>query len=393
MSTTTAIVPTYNRARFVEACLKAILAQSRPVSEILVINDGSQDDTEQVVSGFGSSVSLVTTENRGKSAALNLALSRATGDYVWVIDDDDLVRPDALSALAGTLDLNDEVDIAYARHDRFGLDETTGKQVSLGTGYWTTCTPETFLISTMEDFFAHQPGMLARKSLYDAVGGFDETLTRSVDYEMLIRLARAGRAVEVLQIAFDQRVHDGERGAGAARISAGQRDTKWVENDKRVFERIYTDFPLEAFLPGGAPVRSPEDQRQAFLQRATIMARKKLWTKAAADWSMAARFAGPLSAEEIAIVRRATGSKYDCPELTEQRWLIGFLRSLSATSHTGFQISRAFARALLWPIRDAADKGEFRLALSRALFWARMPKLYRSRRDDQAAAWTSHAAD
>ena len=393
MSTTTAIVPTYNRARFVEPCLKAILSQSRPVSQILVINDGSQDDTEQVVSGFGSSVSLVTTENRGKSAALNLALSRATGDYIWVIDDDDLVRPDALSALAGTLDRHDDVDITYGRHDRFRVDETTGKQVSLGTGYWATCTPETFLISTLEDFFAHQPGMLVRKSLYDAVGGFDETLTRSIDYEMLIRLARAGRAVEVLQIAFDQRVHDGERGAGAARISAGERDTKWVENDKRVFERIYTDFPLDAYVPGGVPVRSPEDQRQALLQRATIMARKKLWTKAAADWSQAARFAGPLTAEEIAIIRRSTGSKYDCLELTEQRWLIGFLRDLSATSHTGFQISRAFARALIWPIRDAADKGEFRLALNRAALWVRTPKLLRFKRDHEAHTCTSQATD
>lgn len=384
MTTTTAIVPTYNRARFIEPCLNAILAQCRPASQILVIDDGSADDTAQVVTGFGSRVTLVTTENRGKSAALNLALSHAKGDYIWIIDDDDLVRPEALSALAGTLDRDAKVDMAYGRHDRFRIDEKTGTKTSLGSGYWTRCPSERFLTSTMEDFFAHQPGMLVRKSLYDAVGGFDETLTRSVDYEMLIRLARAGRAEEVPQIVFDQRIHDGDRGPFACRIDARQRDENWVENDKRIFERVYRQYPLDAYLPTGESASAPLSKRQALLQRATIMARKKLWTKATADWAMAAQFPGALTDEEIAIIRRATGSKYGCTELTDQHWLIGFLRDLGASSQTGLEISRAFARGLLWPVRNAAENGDFNLALARAVFWFQTPKFQRPGRNRQA---------
>ncbi|MEH6410697.1 MAG: glycosyltransferase [Hyphomonas sp.] len=375
MPTTTAIIPTYNREAFIGACLKAILSQSRAVEQIIVVNDGSCDGTSDIVSALGSRVSLIEIENQGKSRALNLALSKAAGDYIWVVDDDDLVRPDAHDILARVLDSQAAVDLAYGLHDRFREDPDTGERTSIGTGYWTTCHPDAFFVSTLEDLFVHQPGTLVRRSLYRRIGGYNETLKRSVDYEMLIRQARHGKVQEVDGVVFDQRIHQGDRGSSDFRFAANDRNDVWIEHDMAILETCRTELSLGEYLIGSRTIENELDQRQALLQRATIMARKQLWDHAASDWEAAARLAlPPLARDEILTIRRCSGSKYGPEALFAQTALPGFFRDLSRVSPVGAEVSRAFSRSLLWPIRKSLSEMDVLQTWNRAAYWLELAR-------------------
>src|ERR1700722_2884157 len=114
-----AIIPTYNRSGMLRARFDSILAQSRPMQEIIVVNDGSTDDTENVVKSYGDRVKLISKTNGGKSSALNSALARCTADYIWIFDDDDIAAPDSIDRLAEAMDIDSTIDYAYGTYQNF----------------------------------------------------------------------------------------------------------------------------------------------------------------------------------------------------------------------------------------------------------------------------------
>jgi len=349
---TTVIIPTYNRAVLLSETVESVLGQSLPVSEVLVVNDGSGDNTSAVVTAFGDAVTLIDKENSGKADSLNLALARAACDRIWIVDDDDLLRRDAHKILAGLLDAQPDAGFAYGRHERFTRKQPGGPKTCIGTGYWGDDDPDRFFVSTLEDFFVHQPGMIVHKALYDAVGSFDPLLPASEDYDMLIRLARAGRSVSTSEIVFYQRVHDGARGRSGEEYRASERETKWIQADQMIFERVRETLSLEEYIPVSRRADYREDglkQRAALLQRATVFARRKMWDIVLEDLSAATAILpnALLSPEETATLRRATLGKYGCRELIEEPDIIAGLKRIRDGSGLGKQITRVINRGLI----------------------------------------------
>jgi glycosyltransferase involved in cell wall biosynthesis len=368
---TSVILPTFNRRHLLRPSLNAVLAQVDERDEVIVIDDGSSDGTGELLVAYGNRVDTIRQANGGKAKALNAGLRRAKGQYVWIVDDDDIVCPTGLRDLLDLFDRNPDIDIAYGRHLRFRQD-SGGSVRMLDTGYWNDCPPDDLFVATLEDFFVHQPGMLVKRSLYRAVGNFDETLPRSIDYEMLIRLARRGRAASTDEVIFHQRQHDGDRGPATSRIKAQDRDAIWVAQDQQIFERLHATLPLESYLPDG-DLGTREQRRRALFQRGTVMARKKLWHLALSDFDLAlCESKAPLSQSDKLILRRATGSKYGCDEAMRNADLDAGLAALSQNHARGRDLSCALARGLLWRVRRALAVGHMRegwSVLSQALRW------------------------
>jgi glycosyltransferase involved in cell wall biosynthesis len=90
------IIPVYNGAKFIAETLDCILRQTAPPAEVIVVNDGSTDNSLSVIREFGDSVNLITTENKGGCAARNLGASRAQGNWLAFCDHDDLWLPSKL---------------------------------------------------------------------------------------------------------------------------------------------------------------------------------------------------------------------------------------------------------------------------------------------------------
>jgi glycosyltransferase involved in cell wall biosynthesis len=371
----TVLIPTFNRSAFLLESLESILAQTRPAHEIIIINDGSTDDTLEQLKAYEGRVRVLSKSNAGKSAALNFGLKHVTGDLVWIFDDDDLAAPKALETLVGLLEANPEADMAYGRHERFSV-AGSGEVRLLGTGYWTNCESDEFLTATLDDMFAHQQGMVVRKDLYDRVGAFDESLVRSQDYDMLIRLARVGTPVSTEEFVFQQRVHDGIRGTQAEQVQAKKRNSSWSQFDKVIFRNYYPQIELKEYLSDGRSISDPLNKRHALLRRASVMARKKLWELAIKDLRAAESVSeAPLSKPETVALRSAFASKYGCDEILTNSMLIDELCDLADVSLVGAQIVSSLARGLRWRVRSEFTKIRYLKSVS---YYLIMNKLKRA---------------
>lgn len=115
------IIPCYNAGRYLGECLESILAQDEPDFEAIIIDDGSLDNTLHVAQEYAEQderIRVYHQENRGVSAARNLGLSFAHGDWVTFVDGDDLVSADMLSVMLSAADEN--TDMVVCAHETFG---------------------------------------------------------------------------------------------------------------------------------------------------------------------------------------------------------------------------------------------------------------------------------
>ena len=349
----TVLIPTFNRSAFLVESIESLLAQTWPIHKIIVINDGSTDDTLDVMKAYEGRVDVVSKSNGGKAAALNLALELVPDGLVWIFDDDDLALPDGLATLMNILLNTPDSNMAYGRHERFRVD-AMGVERTLGDGYWRECESDEFLAATLEDMFAHQPGMIVRKELYDMVGPFDENLVRSQDYDMLIRLARVATPVSTEEYIFRQRIHDGVRGTKDNQVNVEMMSSSWAKFDKIIFRNIHPQLKLSEYLGKGKKVHNPASKRHALIRRSAVMARKKLWSHAMDDLRNAAVTSDePLTNSEITALRGALASKYGCEEVLQDPKLVDELCQLAMSSATGAQIVAALARGLRWRVRTS----------------------------------------
>ncbi len=292
----TVIIPTFNRSRYLGAAIQSILAQSLPATEIIIVDDGSTDDTPAIAQGFGAPVRYVRKENGGKSTALNLGLEHARGELIWMFDDDDIAAPKGLHYMVEGM-ARPDTDFVHGAYVTFRSEEYSGQGMldiaSKDVEHGGSCLGLYGLhISLMMQNFVMQPGMLVRRECYDALGPFDEKLIRSQDYDMLLKLARRFKGRPVDEVVFCQRHHRGRRGSLKNPVGAGKVNEAWIAYDRIIFERILDDYALMEFLPGGG-ARPPtvDDRATAHLIRGCIMGRKQLWDHAASDLAEAARLA------------------------------------------------------------------------------------------------------
>ncbi len=114
MITVSVVIPTYNRAALVRESIDSVLAQSRKDVEILVVDDGSTDDTPRIERDYAGRIVYLRQDNRGLNAARNAAIARARGQYIALLDSDDLHLPWTINLLVGLLGRFPQAGFAYA---------------------------------------------------------------------------------------------------------------------------------------------------------------------------------------------------------------------------------------------------------------------------------------
>lgn len=187
------IIPCYRQAHYLPAALESVFAQTYLSVEIVVVNDGSDDDTEVVARRYADRIRYVWKPNGGLSSARNAGIAAATGDYLLFLDADDLLHPDAISRL---------IEAVQHRPDRICL---------MGSKLFTnpdTIPQERECLPAATNFF---PGLihanlgpchafLCSKQRVLQVGLFDEGLRSCEDWDLWARLALAG--CELVTVAF-----------------------------------------------------------------------------------------------------------------------------------------------------------------------------------------------
>lgn len=344
------IVPTFNRAGLIRECLDSLLAQTLPAAQILVVDDGSTDETPAVLAAHGAPVEVLRVAHGGKPLALNAALPRVRGDYLWIFDDDDVALPDALERFVAPLEAHPEHGFSYSSfaHTPTGPDGRIGKP---GPASWLPRVEATgFLPPLLEGNFLGGAALFARTRCYHDVGPFDTELTRSQDYEMAIRIARAFTAIRVDgPPTFLYRRHDGVRGSLRDRFPAHMQGAKWLSYDQRIFRKLFRELPLEAHLPPGAdPVRS---RRRALIHRMLVSAGKLLVPEALADLEAIATLAdpAPLTPDEKGLLVNMLHVEpfYGTGSIAEESAFFAALGRLARTSPAIRAVRREIVRALV----------------------------------------------
>lgn len=184
------VIPTFNRAKVVPAAIESVLAQTHPAAEIIVVDDGSSDETRQVLASYGDRIRAISQENGGLSAARNMGIRNARSEWVAFLDDDDAYVPGRLAIAAETIHIHPDIDVhatntAIVNEDGSELDmfAIRGRKA---TEHMKVERPLEWVLGGC--FFAQT--LVARKdSLIDA-GLFRKTFYEDMD--LFVRLAARG---------------------------------------------------------------------------------------------------------------------------------------------------------------------------------------------------------
>ncbi len=352
----TIIVTTYNRCKIVDECLESLLAQTLKPIQIIVINDGSTDSTREALKPFLPSIEYIYTNHIGRSAAMNLGIDRARGDYVWIFDDDDAAVPDALERLVSPLEEHPECGFSYST---YYYTQARKSKTERDTILYTSKIPDFshhgMLISLLKSNFLGTPTILVRKKCYQEIGYYDTSMVRSSDYEMGIRLVRHYASVPVEGgPTFYYRQHHVFKNKIEQTSYDRMKLEQWLFYNQIIFHRLYKELPLEDYLPPHEDLE--HHYRKALLQRIEIMAKKSLRDEIVQDIQALAELSDqtPLSPDEYSILRRIFTELPHCGKGIEPDHtpIIDTVRRLCPQS-TSMQILRGkISRAIVGGYRD-----------------------------------------
>ena len=312
----TVVVPTYNRAHLLPQTLDSLQAQTLTPAEVIVVDDGSSDNTAAIVESYPG-VRYLRQDNGGKSSALNMALGEVSSKYVWFFDDDDIASSDALERLVEALEQHPECGYSFGTfvyHGSQGLE--LGPQIAES---WSpphaTSAP---FVALLEGCYLSGATVMARTACYRAVGGFDTRFRRSQDYHMALALGRRWQGVRVQGgPIFHYRQHSGVRGGPGHEVAASMVWRNHHEHDAVILRELYRELPLQSYLPGDRPAQS--HVRQALLQRLSVLTIHRVYPEVLEELDTLAdtQSEGPYSPDEWAILERmidltnglATGDK------------------------------------------------------------------------------------
>jgi glycosyltransferase involved in cell wall biosynthesis len=177
------VIPTFNRWPLVGEAVESVLAQSYANFELIVVDDGSTDETQEELAKFGSRLRFFAKAREGVAAARNFGVSRALGSYIAFLDSDDLWLPKKLEVQTAFMKRHPEIQICQseeiwirngirvnpkAKHEKFSGD---------------------IFFRSLDLCLVSPSAVMMTKTLFELVGGFDESFPVCEDYELWLRIA------------------------------------------------------------------------------------------------------------------------------------------------------------------------------------------------------------
>ncbi|BAQ66180.1 glycosyltransferase [Geminocystis sp. NIES-3709] len=201
------IIPCYNAERFLLDTLKSVFNQSFSNYEIILIDDGSTDNTAEIIKSYGNRVKAKFTSNRGASAARNLGTSLAKGAFIQYLDADDLLAPNTLEKRVNGL-INSNADVAYTDWQK--LEEQKDSTFKLGDIINRSIedihpNPE---IALFTDFWCPPAALLYSRRIVDKIGFWNESLPIIQDARFLLDSGLfGGKFIHISDLGAYYRVH------------------------------------------------------------------------------------------------------------------------------------------------------------------------------------------
>lgn len=202
------IIPTYNRANFLGEAVASALGQDYQDIEVIVIDDGSTDETKAVLATFQDRrLVCVDQENAGRSRARNRAIAMARGEYITFLDSDDYYLPSKVGTQVAFLDANPQFGMAYM--SGFCVDDD---RLSHHNTYRASLTGKLYAqIAFFRPLTITLPNVMVRREILEQVGGFDEAMQRFEDTDMWRRISKVTLIGGIDEIGSHIRTHAGNK--------------------------------------------------------------------------------------------------------------------------------------------------------------------------------------
>lgn len=197
------IIPTYNLGPYLRESLDSVLGQDSSDIEVIVVDDGSTDDTPRLLASYGDRIRVIHADHAGCAAARNVGLAHARGRWIAFHDADDVAEPHRISTSLAFLQAHPEMDAVFFNGKRMGIAGAPAARV----------VPREFAGRLLDPgclfagYCVYYQGALVPRELFAAAGPFDATYLVEPDLEYAYRLFTRCRATFVDEVVFQYRWH------------------------------------------------------------------------------------------------------------------------------------------------------------------------------------------
>ncbi|MFA5038109.1 MAG: glycosyltransferase [Candidatus Omnitrophota bacterium] len=204
MSVVDIIIPVFNGSKYIAEAVESALGQTYIEKEIFVVDDGSTDNTKQVLSKYEDKIRYIYQENRGVAAARNAGIQAGNGEYIAFLDSDDIWFPDKLEKQIAVLEKNQLAGFVYC--DNYFVD---GERRQLEEYYYKVLLKRGHIVSDLFwSYFIMTPSLVMRRACLNKIGYFNERLKVSEEYDFFLRLAFWFEAEVVKEKLWERRVYE-----------------------------------------------------------------------------------------------------------------------------------------------------------------------------------------
>lgn len=197
------VVPSYNHARYVEAAVESVLAQDYPQIELIVIDDGSTDDSAARLEKYRGRLRLEVQANQGQAATVNRGWQLSRGEILGYLSADDCLLPGAVRSSVACLERNPDAIGCYCDYNLIDPNSAQLRRVRA---------PEFDYRRMVTDILCPPgPGAFFRRQALDQAGGWNGAFRQFGDYDFWLRLGLHGRLVRIPQALASFRVHAGSQ--------------------------------------------------------------------------------------------------------------------------------------------------------------------------------------
>jgi len=258
------IIPVYNGTKYLREAIDSVLSQTYENVELLVVDDGSTDETWALVQSYGSILRGIQKENGGVASALNFGIRHATGEYIAWLSHDDLFLPEKLERQIGFMKRFPRFRACYT--DYYTIDERGTTLHEVETPWYPRQEAIRMLFGRA---YMNGSTMLIDKSCFDRVGLFAEKLRYTQDTEMWLRMLRHFEIGRVPEKLGKWRAHSAQ---------GSQSSTIHNREAQAMYREVFEAFGIGGLFPEWTePGDSPKTKAKAYLWFGDTMAFHRGW--------------------------------------------------------------------------------------------------------------------
>lgn len=198
------IIPNYNYARYIREAIDSALAQTYPNIEVIVVDDGSKDESQKISESYGDRIITILQENSGVAAARNNGVKNSSGEYLAFLDADDVWLPRKIEKQVDLFESQQDLGLVHV-----GVKEidTSGNMLQTRLDGMSGNVSHEFLLFERPVVLGGGSGMMIPHRVFDELEGFDLLLLTSADWDLFYRVSRSYKIGFVPEVLLKYRIH------------------------------------------------------------------------------------------------------------------------------------------------------------------------------------------